>query len=66
MFYVHGGKLTFEISDNAENYRWFAEGLETRSPEKHDFFRVFLDNGMEKEIAVFSKDQLMNLKDSMI
>ena len=57
MFYVHGGKLVFEISESADQYRWYADGLTTRSPEKHDFFRVFLDNGMEREIAVFSKNQ---------
>ena len=57
MFYVHGGKLVFEIDDTAENIRWFANGLPTRSTEKLDFFRVFLDDGMEREIAVFSKHQ---------
>jgi len=57
MFYVHGGKLTFKISENADQYAWCADGLPTKSPEKHDFFRVFLDNGMEREIAVFSKNQ---------
>ena len=55
MFYVHGGKLTFKINENADQYAWCADGLPTKSPEKHDFFRVFLDNGMEREIAVFSK-----------
>ncbi len=57
MFYVHGGKLTFEINETADSYRWYADGLPTCSPEKHDFFRVFLDNGEEREIAVFSKQQ---------
>ena len=57
MFYVHGGKLVFEIDENAEHIKWSGVGLPTTSPERHDFFRVFLDNGMEREIAVFSKNQ---------
>ena len=50
-------KLIFSIDENGQNPMWSSNDCPTRSPENANFFRVFLDNGVEREIAVFSKDQ---------
>lgn len=58
MFRVYAGELCFEINNNATQYHWLGINNEVISPSEHDYFRVFLDNGDEKEIAVFSKQQV--------
>lgn len=50
-------KLVFSLDDRGREVRWSAVGLPTRSPENANFWRLFLDNGIEREIAVFSRDQ---------
>lgn len=50
-------KLTFSINESADCVAWSADGLPMASVEGSNFFRIFLDNGVEREIAVFSKDQ---------
>ena len=55
-------KLIFSLDENGQNPIWSSDSLPTRSPENANFFRVFLDNGTEREIAVFSRDQQGNVK----
>lgn len=57
MYNVKAGKLRFCVDENGRNAKWFSHETKAISPQTHDYFRVFLDNGMEKEIAVFSKEQ---------
>ena len=54
---LQSNQLIFSIQDDAVTCSWSAENLPTHSPENANFFRVFLDNGVEREIAVFSRDQ---------
>lgn len=55
-------KLIFSLDENGQNPIWSSDSLPTRSPENANFFRVFLDNGTEREIAVFSRDQQGTVK----
>ena len=57
IYSVRGGKLIFSIDTETCSVSWSGEGLPTRSVKDNDFFRVFLDNGVEREIAVFSRMQ---------
>ena len=57
IYSVRGGKLIFSIDTETCSVSWSGEGLPTRSVKDSDFFRVFLDNGVEREIAVFSRMQ---------
>jgi hypothetical protein len=56
-FKVHGGKLVFEVNSDASNITWYANGLPTCSPKNCDFWRVHLDDGMQKDLTVHSRDQ---------
>ena len=62
MYSITAGKLTFSISESADKASFSATDLVLSSVKDCDFFRIFLDNGIEREIAVLSKDQRGSVK----
>ena len=57
MYSVKTDNLTFSVSESADRVIIHSDNLPTRSTEGCDYFRLFLDNGTEREIAVFSREQ---------
>lgn len=57
MFKVTGNKINFEIGDKAEYIKWYAKNLPLISKENSDFWRIHIDNGVQREITVYSSDQ---------
>lgn len=57
MPFVHAGKLLFEISDTAADARFSAGEFGCASPAHTDFFRLHLDDGMQRDLTVHACDQ---------
>ena len=56
-YLIQGNKLILKVNDDGSEIMWYSEELPTASPCGTDIFRVILDNGLEREISVLSKDQ---------
>lgn len=57
MFKVKGEKLIFEISEDAREVRWSAEGLPLAASPHSDFWRLHLEAGRRKDLTVCSSEQ---------
>lgn len=56
-FKVHGGRLVFKVNSDASKVSWYANGLPTGSPDNCDFWRIHLDDDMQKDLTVHSREQ---------
>ena len=58
MISLKSGKLQFSVNEQGNKISWYADGTPLCQSENADFWRVFMDDGYEREIKVSSSDQM--------
>lgn len=58
MITLKSGKLVFSVNEQGNKVAWSAEGTPLSQSKNADFWRVFMDDGYEREVKVSSSEQI--------